>query len=139
MLAELEKIGAGKADSLILDKEALAFRPNLTSEINPRVWHQLFIEKKITENQYFGALSVTNEEAKKAIGEDQLDDVSVVTLTKTPDLRVEAAPEDLTDGDTIQFDLTNVATPQDVRKRKVEVQEVGNPSVGNAMKRKIRL
>jgi hypothetical protein len=55
--------------------------------IDVRKWHKLFVEKEITEAQYFDGLRVSKEDAVLSIGEDQVATISSVQSGKTADIR----------------------------------------------------
>lgn len=102
----------------------MAFRPNIAEEVNPRVWYDWFRKGKISENQYFGALSVSVTDARNAIGNDQMAEVRNETLSKTPDLRIiELTPEQkrqYEDGDVIPFEGAKVKTSKQTKTKEVD-------------------
>lgn len=117
----LNEAGENLNNGIILDGELIAFRPNASLEIDPRTWHQWYQQKKISENQYFGALNVSVAQARKAIGEDQIEDVSFNTMTASKDLRIEplAEPDDRSPGTIVPWEHNNVPNSVDAKKRTV--------------------
>lgn len=133
----LDEVGANVNDSVVLDGELISYRPNITNEIDPRTWYQWYQERRISENQFFGALNVIVSEAKAAIGEDQLPDVQRETLTKTSAVRIEAIPPEvkLADGDIKEF--SQAPTKEEARKK--VVASTPAPPTKKPAKRVVRL
>lgn len=116
----LEKRGANENDGIVVGEELISFRPNISEEISPREWHQWFLDGKISENQYFKAISVSVTDARNAIGEDQIPELIYGTLTKTADLRILAKPAKANDGETVPFVAPKVKSSDELRLRKTE-------------------
>ena len=117
LIGILEAADANLNDGVVVDGEVIAFRPNASLEIDPRTWHKWYQEKKISENQYFGALNVSVAQARKAVGEDQIEDISFVTMTASKDLRIAEAPENAKG--IIPYEHNEVPTSVDAKKRTV--------------------
>lgn len=56
--------------------------------IDPEAWFRLFQAGRITERQFLEALSVGKAEAKKIIGADQVEAISVTEKGTTADVRI---------------------------------------------------
>lgn len=116
--------GGKDFDSIIVDGVAYAFRPNETTEIDPRTWHDWYTKGKISDNQYFIALKVSVADASKAIGSDQIPDVSFTTLTATADMRSEDAPNEPT-GKIKPFLGAEIKTAKELKAKKTSGAETG--------------
>lgn len=70
-----------------------------TSEkLDPRKWYQMWIDQEITDDQYFDALDVRKEDAKQAIGDDQVISITIVRPGKDMDVRRNEKNQDGTEG-----------------------------------------
>lgn len=136
--AYLNDAGASNNDGVIVDGFEIAYRPNVTDEISPREWYDWWQKKKISDNQFFSAISVSITTARNAIGNDQLDQVKHETLSKTADLRIIEA-KDAVDGKVVPFAGAAVK-PAVVARQKV-TNNSGKPveTIRTKKVRKIRL
>lgn len=83
-------------------------------EIDPRLWHKMWKDKEITEEQYFAALGVGKEIAKQFIGEDQVVTISAKTLGTAADIRQDDSDPSLPDG---VITPKPIAPPKGIRRR----------------------
>lgn len=129
---------ASMNDSLVVDGLAVAFRPNVSEEIDPRVWYEWWTTKRISDNQFFSALSVSVATARDAVGNDQIGQLKHETLSKTNDLRISPAPDN-SEGDIVPFAGASVKPAKIARQK--ETDNSGKPIgvVANKKVRRIRL
>lgn len=121
-LLDVLKSGEHNVNSgVVVNGVVYRYVPNETEIIDPRTWHRLYMDKKISENQYFAALSVAMGEAKKAVGEDQIPDISTRTMTKSADLRIAVLePDQMQHTGTIIPPVGHeLPTQQQIKARKV--------------------
>lgn len=133
----LNEAGANVNDAVVVDGVALAYRPNIVQEISPRTWYQLFQERKISENQFFAALSVTSSDAALAVGADQLPDLMMTVLTKTSDIRITGA-NGIDDGTIIPFEGGNAPSANEAKQIPIVTQDRAVP-VRSSPARRIKL
>lgn len=135
----LQSVGAKANDGIVLDDTEIAFRPNITDEIDPRTWYDWWKKGRISDNQFFSAISVSVTTARNAIGEDQLGEVKHTTLSKTPDLRIKPLEgNDYNDGVTIKFLGEDVKTAKVARSRPTDNSGKALDKTGNKTTKKVR-
>ncbi len=120
----LREHGGKETDGVIIDGVEYAYRPGISEEIDPKIWYTLFKEKRISENQFFRAIKISVTDAKKAVGTDQIEDISVETLSKTSTLRKEEAPG-LEDGQIRTFIQKELKTKEELRVSKKPLEGTG--------------
>jgi hypothetical protein len=142
--AYLKEHGGTLNDGVVIDGIEIAHRPNVSEEIDPQTWYDWFMQKKISRNQFFKALSVSVTEARNAIGNDQIGQVSHTTLSKTADLRIgKEKLVDTPEGSIVPFRGSNVPTSKQAKQ--VEAGTKGEPvkaqakPVSRLKKRRLRV
>ncbi len=73
--------------AVVVDGVSYTWATATSEVIDPRKWHEMFVKKEITAAQYFDAMSVRKEDAKIAIGEDQVAAISIDQEGSTADIR----------------------------------------------------
>jgi hypothetical protein len=76
---------------VVIDGAEFMWAASESEVIDPRKWHEMWKAGEITEAQYFEALRVAKEEAKVAIGEDQVATISSMKTGKSADIRFDDA------------------------------------------------
>ncbi|MET4190643.1 MULTISPECIES: hypothetical protein [unclassified Bradyrhizobium] len=76
---------------IVIDGSEFMWAVSESERIDPRKWYQLWQSKEITETQYFDALRVGKEDAKLAIGEDQVATISSMVSGTNADIRYDDA------------------------------------------------
>lgn len=118
----LKENGHKEADGIVIDGKLYAYRHGTSESISVKSWYALFKSGRISENQFMQALSVSVTEARKAIGTDQIEDISVTTTSKTESLKTEDAPKDAVNGDIVKYE---VAAPKKAETKVTKKPEVG--------------
>lgn len=114
--------GHKEADGIVIDGKLYAYRHGTSDSISVKSWYELFKAGRISENQFMSALSVSVTEARKAIGTDQIADITVTTTAKSESLKVEDAPEDSENGQIVKYE---VAAPKKVDTKVEKKPEAG--------------
>lgn len=131
----LREQGLPAGTVVVSDGFEYAYATTESTYIDPEQWFRMFQSGRITEQEFLSALSVGKAEAKKIIGADQVETLSVTAKGTSADIRIREAE--------VKTDEPVVVVPETKSKpvRKVGRQIAGVTAKPSAkpLKRLVRL
>jgi hypothetical protein len=82
---------------ILADGFEYSYATTESTYIDPEQWYRMFQSGRITEQEFLSALSVGKGEAKKIIGQDQVETLSITEKGVNADIRIRDDPDYHTD------------------------------------------
>lgn len=74
-------------DTILFKNKIYGYGPHTSKVISAKKWHQFYLDKEISLEEFLSAISVSKAEAERVAGSDQIVPLLVENVGKTSDIR----------------------------------------------------